>query len=112
MPGTIAPFPHHQFFDDDGDPAASYRLFTYSSGTSTKLSTYSDVDLSSANANPYTLPADARMTTYLTPGESYKFVLAPPGSDDPPTSPTWTQDAVSAVPPGSSSADVDVTGTA
>ena len=97
MAGTIAPFPKHQFFDNNGDPASGYKLFTYAAGTTTKQATYTDVDLSVANANPIVLDSAGRATIFLSP-LSYKFVLATPTDTDPPGSPLWTQDNVSAVP--------------
>lgn len=33
MPGTPYPFVKPQFFDDNGDPATGYKLFTYAAGT-------------------------------------------------------------------------------
>ena len=106
--GTYAPDPAAQYDDANGDPAVNYRLFTYLAGTSTKVNTYTDIALSSANANPLTLGADARPTVMLTPGVSYKFVLALPGIDDPPASVLWTRDNIQSVPGASTSADVDV----
>lgn len=116
--GTIAPFPLHQWFTNAGAPAASYRLFTYTAGTSTKVSVYTTSTVSGgsevAHSNPITLNSAGRPTSgiYLTPGLSYKFVLAPPGSDDPPSSPVWTQDNIESVPVGSTASNADVTGTA
>lgn len=110
MAGTIAPFPKHQLLTDDGDPAVGYLLFCYASGTTTKINTFSDADLTSANANPIVLDAAGRATIFLTPGLTYKFVLAPPTDTDPPTSPEWTVDGVQAVP--MSGANVDVSGVA
>lgn len=102
--GTIAPLGKHQFFDNDGDPLASGKLYTYAAGTSTPLATYSDVDLLSANANPIVLDSAGRATIYLS-SASYKFVLKTSAD-----STIWTQDNVSATPPFN--VDVDVAGTA
>lgn len=110
--GTIAPFPKHQFFDANGNPCNACLLFTYLSGTSTPVSTYSESTLSSANANPIILPSDGRATIFLTPSVSYKFVLAIAGDTTPPSSPIWSVDGVSAVPPAGSATDTDVLGTA
>lgn len=114
--GTLMPEVKRTFVDNNGDPcSASCRVFWFVSGTTTKLSAYSDVGLTSALANPTTLDTSGRIAAggpFLTPGLSYKVVLAPAGSDDPPSSPIWTQDNVAAVPPAGSSADTDVTGTA
>lgn len=110
--GTYFPIPGEQYEDANGNPAVNYRIFTYLAGTSTKVSTYTDIALSSANPNPLTLGADARPTIFATPGVSYKLVVALPGTDDPPGSVLYTRDNISAVPPAGSSADVDVTAVA
>lgn len=107
--GTIAPFPKHVFLTNAGAPAAAHKLFTYLSGTTTKESTYSEVTLTTANANPIVLDSAGRATIYLG-AKSYKFVLTTSGDTDPPTSPIWTQDNVGAVP--ATNVDLDVQGTA
>ena len=107
--GTTMPYVALQWFTNDGDPAASYKLFTYEAGTTTKLNTYTDVDLTVANANPVVLDASGRATVFLSPA-SYKFVLASPTDTDPPASPIWTRDNISATPPFN--VDLDVIGTA
>jgi len=111
MGGTIAPFPKHQFSDGSGNPLAGALLFSYEAGTSTKLATYSDEGLTSANANPIVLDAAGRATIFLSPA-SYKFVLEPStanGGTDPPTNAIWTVDEVSATPSFSVALDVDGT---
>lgn len=110
MGGSIAPFPKHQFFDNSGDPAASWQLFTYVSGTSTKQATYTDEGLSSANTNPIVLDSAGRATIFLVPGQSYKFVMANDTDSDPPVSPIWTVDAVNAT--RATELDVDIVGVA
>ena len=109
MGGMIAPFPKHQIFDDNGDVAVGYQLFTYEAGTTTKLATFTDVDLTSANTNPIILDASGRATIFLA-AASYKFVLAPPTDTDPPASPVWTQDNVTS--PSPFTVFTDVSGTA
>jgi len=106
--GTIAPFPKHVFLNNSGLPCVGCLLFTYSAGTSTKVNTYTEVTLSSANTNPIVLDSAGRATIFLTPGVSYKFVLAPSTDTDPPVAAIWTVDNVDAVP--SVSSNVDVTG--
>ena len=88
-----------QFLDDNGDPAASFQLFTYQAGTSTKVATYTDSALSVPNANPIILDAAGRATIFLSAAlGSVKFVLAPAADTDPPASPTWTRDNINPVP--------------
>lgn len=108
MTATTIPFVKPQYFDNNGDPAAGYKLYTYAAGTTTKQPTYSDADLSAANANPIVLDAAGRATIYLSP-LVYKFVLATPTDTDPPLSPLWTVDNVTAVAPFNPTLDVVAT---
>lgn len=109
MAGTLSPWVGAQFFDNNGDPAAGWQLFTYAAGTATKQATYQDADLSSANTNPIILDAAGRCTVFLD-SLAYKFVFTNDEDTDPPTSPVWTIDNVNAVPPLDTT--LDVTGTA
>ena len=109
MPGTIAPFPKHQFFTTAGVPAVGYKVFTYLAGTTTKEPTYSEVTLTTANANPIVLDSGGRATIFLD-AKSYKFVFSPPTDTDPPTSAIWTQDNIGATP--ATNVDLDIQGTA
>ena len=71
-----------------GAVAAGYQLFSYAAGTTTKQSTYTDYNGTTANTNPIVLNAygQSANTIWLTDGLQYKFVLAPPADTDPPTS--------------------------
>jgi len=109
MAGTPVPFVAAQWLTNNADPATSYQLFSYEAGTTTKLNTYTDVALTVANTNPIILDSAGRATVFLSPA-SYKFVLASPTDTDPPASPIWTRDNVSATPPFN--VNLDVTGTA
>lgn len=53
--GTLLPNVRPQFEDVNGNPYAGALLFTYVAGTSMKVTTYSDVSLTTPNANPMTL---------------------------------------------------------
>lgn len=111
--GTIMPSPVFIGLDSNGDPVAAGKLCSFSAGTSTPATTYSDVGLTVANANPVILNSAGQATVFLAPGSSYKFVLRTAG-----TSPLecttgttlWTQDNISAVP--YSSGNLDTVGTA
>lgn len=107
---TLLPWVREQFFDTNGKPLNSGRIFTYAAGTSTKLTTYQDSSASTAHSNPIVLDASGCPPAgiYLQ-ARSYKIVAAAAGSDDPPTSPVWTQDNVSQVP--AFATDLDITGT-
>lgn len=90
--GTVAPYPRLQFFDDSGNPLNGGLLYTYAAGTSTPLATYSDVTLTTPNANPTVLDAAGRATIFLS-AASYKFTLRTSAGTL-----IWTADNVSAVP--------------
>ena len=90
--GTLAPYPKLQFFDDAGVPLAAGLLYTYAAGTSTPLTAYSDVGLTTPLANPAVLDAAGRLTIYLS-ATSYKFVLTTAAGAT-----VWTADNISAVP--------------
>lgn len=70
----ISPYAIQQFFDDNGDPLAGGKLYTYEAGTTTLKTTYTDSTGSSANTNPIILDSAGRATVWLDTG-SYKFVL-------------------------------------
>ena len=94
MAGTLLDAPWFTGFLDSGAIAPSSRMFFYLAGTSTKTDTYSDVGLTTPNANPVVLDSAGRARIFLVPAISYKVVMAPPGADDPPSSPIFTQDNV------------------
>jgi len=91
---TVLSPPPKQFFEYNNEPAVGCRLFTYNAGTTTKVNTYTDSTGSTPNTNPIVLDARGECDCWLTPGTAYKFTLAPPGSDDPPTDPIWTVDQI------------------
>lgn len=85
--------PRPQFFDSTPTPLSGAKLFSYEAGTTTKLNTYSDEDLSVANSNPIVLNSSGYPdTSIFLLDQAYKFVLAPSTDSDPPTSPIWTED--------------------
>jgi hypothetical protein len=90
IPGAALPFPKVQMFDNNGAPAAGYKLYFYVVGTATPQDTYSDADLdiSHVNTNPVVLDANGRATIYLLPA-SYKVVYKSNLDVE-----IWTQDKV------------------
>lgn len=102
--GTVMPSPVFYGWDANGDPLNAGLLYTYVAGTSTLQTTYSDVTLLVANANPVVLNSAGRAVVFLPLGTTYKFVLK-----DSAGATIWSQDNVSNVP--SSSSSLDVTGT-
>lgn len=105
---TLAPSPYYTGLDSAGVTLPGAKLFTYQSGTNTKLATYLDAAMSSANTNPIILDSAGRAVIYLLP-QDYKFVLAPANDTDPPTSPIKTIDPVAAVPLTTISLDIQGT---
>jgi len=80
--------PGRQYFDDNGDPANGYQLFTYIAGTSTKVTTYKDNAGAASHTNPIILGSDGKIPgneLWVLTG-SYKLVLASPTDTDPPSS--------------------------
>ena len=89
----VNPFP--QYLDATPAVRAGAKLFFYEAGTSTKLNTYSDRTLSTANTNPVVLNSAGfpSVDIYLQDLD-YKVVLAPSTDTDPPASAIWTADYV------------------
>ncbi len=75
MPTTLAPLTVQKFFDNNGVPLVSGKLFTYSAGTTTPVATYTDSTGGTPNANPVVLNARGEAGVWLTPNVGYKFVL-------------------------------------
>lgn len=92
MTDVLTPWPRAQFFANNGTPAAGHRLFTYAAGTSTKLATHTSSTGLVNNTNPIVLDYRGEAAIWVPPNVAYKYVLAPPGVDDPPTAPIWSVD--------------------
>lgn len=65
-------FPKFKWFDSNGDPAASWSVYTYAAGTDTLKTSYS-TPTGTANTNPVVLDANGEADIYLD--GSYKIVL-------------------------------------
>jgi len=79
-------------YDSNGDPISGSQLFIYEAGTTTKLTTFSDSALTTANANPLIADSAGRFSTIYGNPDDYKFVLTTATDTDPPTSPIQTTD--------------------
>lgn len=87
----VLPFVNsHQQFFNGGSPCNGCQLFTYSAGTTTPLTTYSDSLGTVPNTNPVVLASDGSATIYLQLA-SYKFILQTAAGAS-----IWTQDNVTA----------------
>jgi hypothetical protein len=102
--GTIIPSPVFTGLDANGDPVSGGKLYTYVAGTTTPQTTYSDVGLTSANANPIVLDSSGRATVYVTTGSSFKYVLKTSADVT-----LWTADNIGAVPKSTATVDITVT---
>ena len=96
--GTVMPAPKAIFYDNNGAPCDGCKLCAYASGTTTPQNTFSELTLTTANANPVILDSAGRATVYLS-ATSYKFVLMTAGTDATCATGTtlWSQDTVAAV---------------
>lgn len=94
MTNVLSSVAKQKFFDNNGKPAAGYKLFTYAAGTATKLATSQDAGTGSPNTNPITLDFRGECNLWVPPNVAYKYVFAPPNDTDPPTHPIWTVDDI------------------
>ncbi|MBF0399969.1 MAG: hypothetical protein HQL90_04305 [Magnetococcales bacterium] len=72
---SLATIPYRAI-DDNGNPLAGGLVYTYASGTSTPLTTYSDSALSVPNANPVVLDSRGEANIYFS--SAMKIVLKTP----------------------------------
>lgn len=67
-----------QLFDNNGNPLAGGKIFTYLAGTTTNATTYTSSNGSIAHSNPIILDGAGRVPSgeiWLTDGINYKFVV-------------------------------------
>lgn len=87
----LTPWAKQAFFDANGDPLASGKLYTYEAGTTTPLATYTNSTGVTANANPIILDARGECSVWIDSSAAYKFVLK-----DSSDVTIWTIDQISA----------------
>lgn len=104
---NLAPLPIQKFFNNNGRPLDGGKLFTYVSGTTTKIATYTDASGGASNANPIILDFRGECRLWIDPTKAYTFVLAPSTDTDPPTNPFWTVNDITAAPFAFDNAAVD-----
>lgn len=75
MTTLLAPLPVQRFFDNNNNPLAGGFLYTYQAGTTIPSATFTDSTGSTPNTNPIALNARGEASVWLTPGQSYKFIL-------------------------------------
>lgn len=86
--GSLSPVAKMQFFDSNGNLLAGGKLYTYETGTTTPLATYTNSALSVANANPIILDARGEAIIYLQ-NAIYRYVLK-----DGVENTIWTRDGI------------------
>jgi hypothetical protein len=67
--------PRLRFVDNNGNALSGGKVYTYATGTSTPLATYTDAGGSSANANPVILDSRGEADIWLTQDVAYRFVV-------------------------------------
>lgn len=101
MPAASLTFsPKLQFFDASGNPLVGGKLYTYSAGTTSPLSTYTDQTGTVAAQNPIVLDSRGECSVWLSSAK-YKFKLTTSADVE-----VWTVDYVN----GSSLVLTDATG--
>jgi hypothetical protein len=74
-PVSSVPYPKFQAFDANGNPLVGGRLYTYASGTTTLLATYTDATGVTAQTNPVILDARGEANVWVQNGLSYRYQL-------------------------------------
>ena len=88
---TLTPTPVMQFFDANGNPLVGGKLYTYASGTSTPLATYTDSGALTPNPNPVILNSRGEAAIWLGTS-AYTFVLNTPADTL-----IWSADGIAAL---------------
>lgn len=107
--GTITPTPFQTVFDNSGRTVNNACVWTYTAGTTTPAATYTDVGLTTPNANPIRSDSAGRFTAFLAPATSYKYVYE--AACTPPSHGTVyrTADNIGSVPTFATTVDLSAT---
>jgi hypothetical protein len=101
---NVAPPGLTQVFDNNGNPAAGYLLYTYDGGTSTPRTTWSNSGETVSNANPVVLDASGRAQIYWR--GNYRVELRTPAD-----AVVWSQDNFNVPDPAAATSIVFANGT-
>jgi hypothetical protein len=72
---VLYPWPKNQFFDTNGNPLNSGKLYTYVAGSSTPALTYTDSAAGTQNDNPVVLNSRGEANVWFDGSKLYKLVL-------------------------------------
>ena len=97
----LSPVPIQDFYIG-GAPSLGAKVFIYSGGSTTKITTYTDSTGTVPQVNPILTNArgepqnsmGASVGIWVPSGTTYKVVFASPTDTDPPTTPIWTVDGL------------------
>ena len=92
MAKQLMPMPKQAFTVTSGGTFQAFaggKVYTYYSGTTTPLATYTDSTGNTANANPVVLDSRGEASIWLTPGVAYRIKLTTSAGAE-----VWTQDGV------------------
>ena len=78
-------WPLYTRFDGNGKPVSGAQLFFYEAGTTTKLDTFSDEDLTNPNDNPMVADGNGEFGDIFLQLQDYKLILTSATDTDPPT---------------------------
>lgn len=93
---SLPPYLGPQYFDQDGQPLAGGKIYTYAGHTSTPLGTYADSGGVALLPNPVPLDASGRAEIWLLINTAYKFITQTSTGVT-----LWTvDDVVAAIPVG------------
>lgn len=90
MAVALTPNPKFQAFDSNGEPLVGGKLFSFVSGTSTPLATYTDSSGITSNSNPTLLDARGEASVWLLAGSAYRLQL----TDSTEAVTYWTMDGI------------------
>ena len=69
----LSPVPKLYFTDSNGNPLIGGKLWTYNSGTSTPVPTYTSFTGDTANTNPVILDSRGEALVFLDTTQIYRF---------------------------------------
>jgi hypothetical protein len=104
MTATLSPSPKVQFFTAAGIPLVGGKLFTYASGTTAPLATYTSSTGLTTNANPVILDSRGEANVWLGPSR-YTWLLK-----DSLDNLIWTADGINSSPSAQSATTVAASG--